>query len=177
MNIKNMIAYLGVVTTLFNFSPKVATENIIEEEIAATSSITAWNEDEEGNELRFMENDLLSKAKEAAAAEERKEAKEAEAKLEYLGVYRLSAYCPCSKCCGVYANGYTASGTKATAGRTIAMSGLPFGTRVMIEGHEYIVEDRGGGLGSTIIDIFFNTHSEALKSGLWYDAPVYIIKD
>jgi 3D (Asp-Asp-Asp) domain-containing protein len=93
--------------------------------------------------------------------------------LKSLGTYKISAYCPCSKCCGKYANGYTASGTKATAGRTIAMNGVSFGTKIMIDGKIYIVEDRGGGLGKKIIDVYFNTHEEALKSGLWYDTEVY----
>lgn len=96
--------------------------------------------------------------------------------IEYqsIGVYRLSAYCPCIKCCGK-TDGITASGARAQANHTVAMSGFPFGTRLLIEGQEYVVEDRGGGLGSRIIDIFYNTHEEALHSGLWRDAEVFMI--
>ena len=57
-------------------------------------------------------------------------------------IYTIYAYCPCSQCCGKE-TGITASGTKATEGRTVAAD-LPFGTVVHIEGlGEYIVEDRG----------------------------------
>ena len=57
-----------------------------------------------------------------------------------------TAYCACEYCCGK-TDGITASGTKATAGRTIAADpSLPFGTVVVIDGHEYVVEDRGGGV-------------------------------
>lgn len=35
-------------------------------------------------------------------------------------VFTVTAYCPCEKCCGEYANGYTAAGEKATQGVTIA---------------------------------------------------------
>lgn len=35
-------------------------------------------------------------------------------------VFTVTAYCPCEKCCGAYANGYTATGEKATQGVTIA---------------------------------------------------------
>ena len=89
-----------------------------------------------------------------------------------LGEYRISAYCPCEKCCG-WNTGITASGTQATAGRTAAMNGVPFGTKIVIDSHEYTVEDRGGGLGSKIIDIYFDTHEEALNSGLWVMREVF----
>ena len=89
-----------------------------------------------------------------------------------LGKYRISAYCPCEKCC-LKSDGITASGTQATAGRTAAMNGVPFGTKIVIDGHEYTVEDRGGGLGSKIIDIYFDNHDEALNSGLWVMREVF----
>lgn len=89
-----------------------------------------------------------------------------------LGEYRISAYCPCEKCC-LKSDGITASGTQATAGRTAAMNGVQFGTKIVIDGHEYTVEDRGGGLGSKIIDIYFDTHEEALNSGLWVMREVF----
>ena len=87
----------------------------------------------------------------------------------YLGRFRLTAYCPCAKCCGK-ADGITASGTKATAGRTVAMGGVPLGTKLMINGTVYTVEDRGTSYGH--VDIFFNTHAEALQFGSSY-ADVY----
>ena len=89
-----------------------------------------------------------------------------------LGEYRISAYCPCEKCC-LKSDGITASGAQATAERTAAMNGVPFGTKIVIDGHEYTVEDRGGGLGSKIIDIYFDTHEEALNSGLWVMREVF----
>ena len=82
--------------------------------------------------------------------------------------YKITAYCPCSKCCGK-TNGMTASGTKATAGRTVAASSkFAFGTKLNIGGHIYTVEDRGGAINGNKIDIFVNTHSEALQWGVRY---------
>ena len=89
---------------------------------------------------------------------------------EYLGNFKLTAYCKCSKCCGKWANGYTASGTVATAGRTVAMSGVPFGTKLLINGHVYTVEDRGTPYGH--VDIYHYSHSDALNFGRKY-ADVY----
>jgi 3D (Asp-Asp-Asp) domain-containing protein len=82
-----------------------------------------------------------------------------------LGTYKLTAYCSCSKCCGK-SDGITASGTKATAGRTVAAKGFSFGTKLMINGETYIIEDRGVGTG--VIDIYFDSHEEALNFGVKY---------
>ena len=83
-------------------------------------------------------------------------------------VYKITAYCPCSKCCGK-TTGRTASGTTATAGRTVAASSkFAFGTKLNIGGHVYTVEDRGGAINGNKIDIFVNTHAEALQWGVRY---------
>ena len=84
-------------------------------------------------------------------------------------IYKVTAYCPCSKCCGSHANGYTASGTKATAGRTIAApSNFAFGTKLIINGKEYIVEDRGGAIKGNRIDMYVDSHAQALAWGVKY---------
>lgn len=77
-----------------------------------------------------------------------------------------TAYCPCEKCCGK-SDGITATGTKATAARTIAVdpSVIPYGTNVIIDGVTYVAEDCGGAVKGNDIDIFFNTHEEALNFG------------
>ena len=97
---------------------------------------------------------------------------------ESLGEFVLTAYCPCVKCCGEWSAEHpsrvgtdyiqkTASGTIPTAGRTISVdtSVIPFGTTVIIRGHEYVVEDRGGAIKGNKIDIFFDDHDEALEFG------------
>ena len=89
--------------------------------------------------------------------------------------YKITAYCPCSKCCGK-ATGRTASGTTATAGRTVAASSkFAFGTKLNINGHIYTVEDRGGAINGNKIDIFVNSHSEALQWGVRY-LPVSVVE-
>ena len=87
----------------------------------------------------------------------------------YLGNFKLTAYCDCAQCCGVAGNA-TASGVYPTSGHTVAMGGVPFGTQLLINGVVYTVEDRGTPYGH--VDIFFDSHSEALNFGLQY-ADVY----
>ena len=85
-----------------------------------------------------------------------------------LGKFVITAYCTCRVCCGVYSGGNrTASGTVPTSNRTIAVdtSVIPFGTKVVINGQVYVAEDRGGAIKGKRIDMFFMTHSEALRWG------------
>ncbi len=87
-----------------------------------------------------------------------------------LGEFELTAYCPCPICCGKYSNmenPTTASGTRATANRTIATdtSVIPFGTKVVINGQVYTAEDTGGAIVGNRIDIYFDSHTTALQFG------------
>lgn len=87
--------------------------------------------------------------------------------LIYIGTYTCTAYCSCPACCGEYSSGYTASGTWATEGRTIACNTLPMGTAVVIDGNTYIVEDTGWSpYGEAWIDIFFEDHQRASDFGV-----------
>ncbi len=84
------------------------------------------------------------------------------------GRYKVTAYCSCVKCCGK-TNGITASGTKAQANRTVAAPGtFAFGTQLLINGQTYTVEDRGGAIQGNRIDVYMNSHSEALAWGVRY---------
>lgn len=80
-------------------------------------------------------------------------------------IMRTVAYCSCEKCCG-WNTGITYSGTIVTHGRTVAcnLNRFSIGTELMIDGHEYIVEDTGN-LSENMIDIYFDSHEEALQYG------------
>ena len=80
--------------------------------------------------------------------------------------YTITAYCPCVKCCGK-SDGITASGEKAVEGITVAMDkSMPFGTKIYIDGvGERIVQDRGGAIKGNKIDLYFDSHEEALEWG------------
>lgn len=84
------------------------------------------------------------------------------------GVFTITAYCPCEKCCGAYANGYTATGEKATQGVTIAADPdvLPMGTEIELDGHTYTVQDTGGAIAGNRLDLYFDSHEDALRWGV-----------
>ena len=91
----------------------------------------------------------------------------------FLGEFTLTAYCPRRCCGGKWASGYTATGTLATEGRTIAVDPdvIPYGSRVLLiwpDGtqREYIAEDCGGGINGNHIDVFFNSHQAARIFGV-----------
>ena len=104
---------------------------------------------------------------EQKADQNAKEEQPTEEKAQYKEITVVAtAYCPCNVCCGK-CDGITATGTKATAGRTIAVdpSFIPYGTEVIINGNTYIAEDCGGAIKGNRVDIYFATHQEALNFG------------
>lgn len=104
----------------------------------------------------------------AAQSDETPAAEEQQATASNLSLYgqcRVTFYCPCSTCCGSWGNA-TASGVMPTPNHTVATGSLPFGTVVVIDGAEYVVEDRG--VGAYEMDIFVSDHQEALNRGLYY---------
>lgn len=88
--------------------------------------------------------------------------------------FKATAYCGCSKCCGKWAKYHkTASGTTPEEGRTIAVDKkvIPLGTRVLVDGVEYVAEDTG--VRGNRIDIYFNSHSDALEYGVkWVEVEI-----
>lgn len=98
-------------------------------------------------------------------------AKKPKPKLTYLGRFYITYYCPCAECCGAGGGKITASGTTPTAGRTVGVnpSVIPYGTKLKIgKTYGYVAEDTGGGIGTYHIDIFVNSHQEALNKGVAY---------
>lgn len=95
----------------------------------------------------------------------------------YLGKFWITAYCPCSICCGIWSNPTnpsTASGAPAVEGVTCAApSNFEFGTELIVDGHTYVVQDRGGAVQGQHLDIYFSTHEAALNFATGY-YDVYI---
>ena len=102
-------------------------------------------------------------------------------------IMTVTAYCPCATCCGWKTNrygrpvfnygskrgyrkkvGYTSTGTPADIGTIAADTRyVPYGTKLYVQGYGFgIVEDTGGALKGNHIDIFFHSHSEAMRWGV-----------
>lgn len=127
----------------------------------ADSAISELNELKEQNEQVVTEDDTT--------AQEPYEVFEA----------KVTAYCSCPKCCGIWSKDHpsrqgtdyeqhTTSGTIPVAGRTVAVDPdiIPLGSKILIDGHEYIAEDTGSGVKGNHIDIYFDSHEEALEWGV-----------
>jgi 3D (Asp-Asp-Asp) domain-containing protein len=87
---------------------------------------------------------------------------------------RVTAYCPCPKCCGEYSDGVTANGHEIRPGDTFVAADrrYSFGTEMLIPGYSNSravkVLDRGGAIKGNRLDVFFATHQEALEWGVKY---------
>lgn len=89
---------------------------------------------------------------------------------ESIGQVVTSGYCSCSICCGQWAGGPTASGVYPTANHTLAVDAsdpiVPIGTKVVMNGVEYTVEDTGAFARYGVdFDVYYADHASALAHG------------
>lgn len=109
----------------------------------------------------------------AAAAEEL-----SKPKMHLYGNCVITHYCNGVCCCGQWAGGNTASGVPPTPWHTVAHNYLPFGTKVLIDGVVYTVEDRGDEnmAGGDWFDIYLTDHNTANVQGM-HKSEVWIIDE
>lgn len=97
----------------------------------------------------------------------------------------VTAYCPCRRCCGKYADGITATGRNAYTTRGVAVDGklIKKGSWVTIPGvGKFLADDVGGAMrqsakkGRYHVDLRFSTHEEALQWGR-KELDIFIQKD
>ena len=89
---------------------------------------------------------------------------------ESLGQVVTSGYCNCPICCGIWSGGPTASGVYPTAEHTIAVDAnnpfVPMGTKVVMNGVEYTVEDTGNfDRYGVQFDVYYDDHWTATLHG------------
>ena len=89
---------------------------------------------------------------------------------ESLGQVVTSGYCNCPICCGIWSGGPTASGVYPTANHTLAVDAsdpfVPMGTKVVMNGVEYTVEDTGAFARYGVqFDVYYDNHAAASAHG------------
>ena len=86
---------------------------------------------------------------------------------DYLGEFQVTGYCSCTICCGEKEERLTKSETVPRASHTVAAdpSVIPLGTRIVIDDVVYTVEDTGKAVEGMRLDIFFDSHEEAVRYG------------
>lgn len=87
--------------------------------------------------------------------------------MDYLGEFQVTGYCSCALCCGEKEEILTKAETIPRAAHTIAAdpSVIPLGTRIVIDDVVYTVEDTGKAVKGNQLDIFFDSHEEAVRYG------------
>lgn len=153
-------------------------------EDAASEDLTEESNRKAPAPLQNTQNGENTEQPERAAQEQEPTAHD---KLLQIGLYKITAYCPCEICCGLYAlnrpNGvvYGASGEVLQPWYSAA-SPLPFGTRLYIPDlGEFVVQDRTADWvaeanGNKIIDLYMQDHEEAEAFGV-RNVIVYIITE
>ena len=155
---------------------------------AELESIAAEQEAQEEAYRQELERQKKEAAKaaaqEAAArAEEARRAQEAASasgQAQYIGNFRITGYCHCPICCHAWgsndpnyqAHGSTGMLLQDNYSVAVDASRIAPGTRLLINGHEYIAADTG--VAGNSIDIYRRLHSDASAIGEYY-ADVYIL--
>lgn len=171
---KKLIFLIILIIILCNFGNKIGKlENQMNEIENTTTSIVIIDKEEILENTTVEEENIET----SPEGETELEQENIDMNLEYLGIYTLTAYCSCEECCGK-SDGITASGVKARPNHTIAApSEFAFGTKLMINGIEYTVEDRGGAIKDKRIDVYFDSHQEAINFGKQKNIDVYRISE
>ena len=112
-----------------------------------------------------------------------------EPELIHLGEFKLTAYCSCNKCCGVWAEdrpldeygneiviGSTGEVLRSNYSIAVDPDVIPYSSIVIINGTEYEAQDTGGTINGNRIDVYFNSHEEALEFGVQV-ADVYLKRE
>lgn len=188
LNYKKVILLLLIIYFIFSIYSlirlRIFLNHLSNSEVILSSEVALDNETNSSNDITLADNknesrtnlvaqttnsvttsEITSRSSEVSRTEVKKET----SNNNEWKTTTATAYCPCAICCGK-TNGITASGKKATANHTIAASSKTYklGTKIEIKGMgTYVVEDRGGSNieNKGYIDIFYNTHSEALAFG------------
>ena len=83
----------------------------------------------------------------------------------YVGECTITAYCPCSECCGRWADGITATGLPAGPGIVaVDPEVIPLGSTVIIDGQRYLAADTG--VEGLHVDVCLPEHGDTVAFGV-----------
>ena len=97
---------------------------------------------------------------------------------EPLGTFTVTGYCRCRQCTGIYSEkNMTFTGMEPVPNQTIAAdpSMVPLNSKLLINGIVYTVEDTGKNITGRRLDIYFESHEEAVTYGR-REEMVYLIE-
>lgn len=121
-----------------------------------------------GEVVLQAEADKQARAEQAAAYEMIGE-------YRYIGECTITAYCPCSECCGRWADGLTATGLPAGPGIVaVDPEVIPLGSTVIIDGQRYLAGDTG--VKGLHVDVCMTEHEDTVAFGVqrlevWVEEP------
>lgn len=184
MKVKDLILILlftAILIVVFAFARGDLTlfENSQTKESLVFVSVKEIKSDKNENQVISQNNETNKSQKKkvnSSPSKNENSQKNENSSIKSLGSFTLTAYCGCKKCCGK-TDKITATGTKAKEGRTIAVDPkkISLGSTVIINGHSYVAEDRGGATKSNKIDIYFESHQDAINFGK-QKAEVFLVK-
>ena len=91
-----------------------------------------------------------------------------------MGRFRVTYYCNCDSCSEGYGR-LTSTGHTCYSDYTIAVdpSIIPYGTKVYMNGGEYLADDCGGAINGNEIDVYVDHHELTEKNGVdYYDVCI-----
>lgn len=146
-----------------------------EDEIVVIGGLTVSNEAPGMAEGESQQETLPETETDGSLDSDKDETESVAEEMISCGIFDITGYCACEICTGC--NGMTYSGTDPKADHTIAadLTVFPLGTRLKIGECIYTVEDTGASIKDNRIDIFYDTHEEAVESGR-RSMEVFLIK-
>ena len=168
LNWKRAVTGLFVLAVLCSTAQALAYRYMQGQLLAALRQAEAVRDDA----VRELGALTLSVAREREARAEQAAAYEAAGAWRYAGEFTVTAYCPCSECCGRWADGVTASGLPAGPGIVaVDKSVIPLGSTVILDGLRYLAADTG--VTGNRIDICLTSHQAAEDFGV-EEAEVWV---
>lgn len=166
---------LESVTVLDTITIKDNDYNVSEDSLIILTSLLDENVYNSVEEVSQMEDELRNKELIEKAEED---------KYTYLGKFRLTSYCGCRACNGIWTGYPTASGTDYVFGRTIAVDKnvIPLGTWIEINipgqgWQKFHAEDTGSAIQGNDIDVYVDTHADCYQAQYNCYADVRVINE